>query len=404
MTYRQPQEPEAFKGRTVQKTLTALLADAPDDDNAGQIASQGFTFQEWYAVLLIAELLEKPDDFALGIEVKEDISILDSASAPTKVEFCQVKTNEQAVAWTLSELHAKGRKLKDGTHPPSILGKLYKRRHEFAGYPTKLRFVSNTSFKIKDGKVSINAHDYQLTSLSDGGRQIVAKALSEQLTLAEGDIELSDVRLHRSDLSLGHQHLFISGKLSDLARRQLLPFQVPQPVVAALMLASDVRNKGSNTSYAGTFDELRSKRLIARSDAMQTLTLLSNPPKTVADMFDEGVELLRKETDYDYEQVEEIQNERAAILLAVTNRTNAVTKWQLAALVECYKQIKGTDSPNKKKLSSFIIRVATEALAANPEAFTMASKPFLYALSLMVIRNGIEINVFAAAANSQSEA
>lgn len=388
----------------MQKSLTALLADTANDDNAGQVALQGFTFQEWYAVLLITELLEKPDDFALGIEVKEDISVLDSPSTPTKIEFCQVKTNEQTVAWTLSELHKRGKKLKDGTFPPSILGKLYKRRHEFSEYPSKLRFVSNTSFKIKDGKGdALNAHDYQLTSLSEGGKKIVANALANQLTLTEADIDLKDVRLHRSDLSLGQQHLFISGKLSDLARRQLIPFQVPQPVVAALMLVSDVRSKGSNTSYAATFEELRAKRLIARSDAITTLSLLSNPSKSIADIFDEGIELLRRDPDHDYGEVEEMQDERAAIMLALTDRTNALVKRQLITLNDCYKLVKISSSPDKKKLSSYIGRVANDALKTNSEAFPMVTKPFLHALTLMVIRNGIDINVFTTATDSQHE-
>lgn len=389
----------------MQKSLAALLADTANDDNAGQVASQGFTFQEWYAVLLITELLEKPGDFALGIEVKEDICVLDSPSIPTKIEFCQVKTNEQAVAWTLSELHKRGRKLKDGTFPPSILGKLYKRRHEFLGHPSKLRFVTNTSFKIKDSKAdAINSHDYQLTSLSEGGKSLVAKALANQLALSETEIDLRDVRLHRSDLSLGQQHLFISGKLSDLARRQLIPFQVPQPVVAALMLVSEVRSKGSNTSYAATFEELRAKRLFARNDAITTLSLLSNASKSISEIFDEGIELLCRDQEHDYGQVEEIKDQRAAVLLALTDRTNVLTKTQLMVLVDCYKLVKGSDSPDKKKFRTYIARVASDASAANPEAFTMVAKPLLQALTLMVIRNGIDINVFTAPAYSEFEA
>lgn len=395
---------EAYGGHMVQKSLTALLADTATDDNAGQIASQGFTFQEWYAVLLITELLELPDDFALGVEVKEDISVLDSASTPTKIEFCQVKTNEQAIAWTLKELHAKGRKLKDGSHPPSILGKLYKRRQEFLGHPTKLRFVSNTSFKIKDGKGdALTSHDYQLTSLTAAGKKVVGRALAEQLSLQEGDIDLTDVRLHRSDLSLGRQHLFISGKLSDLAHKQLIPFEVPQPVVAALMLASDVRSRGSNTSFAATFEELRKKRLISRSDALATLSNLSKPSKSVADIFDDGIELLRRDPEHDYGEVEEIQEQRASVLLALTDRTNSLTKRQVLTLLDCYKKVKNSSSPDKKKLSSYINRVASDARVENPDVFTMAEKPFLQALTLMVIRNGIDINVFTAAANSKSE-
>lgn len=385
------------------KSLTALLADTAKDDNSGQIASQGFTFQEWYAVLLITELLETADDFALGIEVKEDISVLDSPSDPTEVVFCQVKTNEQAVAWTLSELHKRGKKLKDGTYQPSVLGKLYKRRHEFSGHPTRLRFISNSGFKVKDGKDdAINTHDYHLTSLSATGRKVVAKALAEQLSLSESDIDLADVRLHRSDLPLGKQHLLVSGKLSELAQRQLLPFQVPQPVVAAYMLASEVRSKGSNTSFAATFEELRSKRLIARSDAMRTLTLLSQPSKTTADIFDEGIVLLQREPDHDYGEIEEIQEMRASVLLTLTDRTNALTKRKLIALMTAYELVKSSNALEKKKLSTYIKLVSAEAVKKDPEAFYMQPKPLLRALTLMVIRNGID-NVLIAETNPKSE-
>jgi hypothetical protein len=48
--------------------------------------------------------------------------------------------------------------------------------------------------------------------------------------------------------------------------------------------------------------------------------------------------------------------------------------------------------------------VANDALTTNPEAFPMVAKPFIHALALMVIRNGIDINVFTTATNSQPEA
>lgn len=181
------------KVKSAQTTLplTVLLADTPEDDNSGQIATQGFGYQEWYAVLLVTELLEKSDDFAVGLEVKEDVSVIDSATAPNKVEFCQVKTNEQAAAWVFAELHRKGRKLKDGTHPPSILGKLFNRRHQFAGHKTTLRFVSNSSFKVPHGGDTVNTHDYHLDNLSEESKKTLRQALSEQLSVASTDIELS---------------------------------------------------------------------------------------------------------------------------------------------------------------------------------------------------------------------
>ena len=386
------------------KSLIELLADTPEDDKSGQVAAQGFTYQEWYAVLLIAELLEKQDDFAVGIEVKEDIAVLDSAITPTSVEFCQVKTNEQVTAWTFDELHkASSKRLKDGTLPLSILGKLYKRRHQFSGAPTKLRFVTNTSIKLKESTRSVNLHDYRLESLAETAKKAVSTALAKQLELDAGTITLDKIRLHRSDLPLGQQHLFISGKLSDLAHRRKFEFKVSQPAIAATMLASEMRKRGSNTGFASTFEELKAKRLMTREDALQTLILVSEPPPGIDDIFKDVLSRLDAE-GYDFAMVDDIRMQKVALLSAMSDRTNALFKRQVTTLVDCYKLLKVERGPDTKKLGSFMEYLTAEALKKNKQDFVAAEMPFIHALSLMVIRNGIDVNLFTVAANSQPKA
>ena len=111
----------------VQDSLELVLRDRPIDEKNGVNATLGFTFQQWWAALSIAELLGDGDDFAVGVEVKEDVAILDSALSPTTVEFCQIKKHERNGVWVLKDLHKKGSKRKDGTHEHSILAKLYAR-------------------------------------------------------------------------------------------------------------------------------------------------------------------------------------------------------------------------------------------------------------------------------------
>ena len=91
------QRTSARRPENGQDSLDLVLRDRPIDEKNGVNASLGFTFQQWWAALSIAELLGSGDDFAVGVEVKEDIAILDSAQSPTKVEFCQVK-NMSAMA------------------------------------------------------------------------------------------------------------------------------------------------------------------------------------------------------------------------------------------------------------------------------------------------------------------
>lgn len=380
--------------------LASLLADNPEDDNSGQVAAQGFGYQEWYAVLLVTELLEGTSDFAVGLEVKEDIAVLDSPTTPTSVEFCQVKTNEQAVAWTLKELHRKGRKLKDGTYPPSILGKLYKRRHEFKGHPTTLRFVSNSSFKVSSGDNNVNAHNLHLPALAEKSKQEVCKSLSSQLSIPESDIDLAEVHLHRSNLPLAEQQFFISGKLSNLASNGNLPFKVPQPVVAATMLASEVKAKASNTGFCSTLDELKAARVFSRSDALRTLAVLSDPPKSLEDTFSEAVGRLDYER-HDYTVVQDIKSQLSRLLTAVADRTNILFRKQVQALTGCKDEIKSHAIPATRQLGTFMDAVAEKARSEYPQDFMTVDGPFLLALSLMVIHNGINIDVLTAAASPE---
>jgi len=385
--------------------LSSLLADAPGDDNSGQVAVQGFGYQEWYSVLRVTELLDNSNngnDFAVCLEVKEDVAVLDSSTNPTKVEFCQVKTNEQAVAWTLKELHRKGRKLKDGTYPPSILGKLYKRRHEFMGNQTTLRFVSNTSFKVSSGNVNVNAHDFHLPALSEQSKQELCKSLASQLAVAEADIDLNQFHLHRSNLPLADQHLIISGKLSELSSNGSLPFKVPQPGIAAVMLASEVRAKASNTNFCTTFEELKSARVISRTDVLRTLAVLSDPPKSLEDTFAEAVERLNSEK-YNFLGVQDIKRQLSRLLTSVADRTNILFRNQVLAITHSIEEVKSLDRGATTQLSTFLDAVVEKARNKYPSDFVTVDEPFLLALSLMVIHNGININVLTATAGSEPE-
>lgn len=127
--------------------LVDLLLDKPDDETKGADATIGFSYQQWWAALIAVEMLKSGENYALGMEIKEDVAILDSPTNPTRVEFCQIKKNEQAGAWALSDLHNKGAKLKKG-YEPSTLAKLYKRKIDFTGHEVSLKFVSNVGFKI----------------------------------------------------------------------------------------------------------------------------------------------------------------------------------------------------------------------------------------------------------------
>ena len=49
--------------------LELVLRDRPSDERSGSSATLGFSFQQWWAALVVAELLGTDGDFAVGIEV-----------------------------------------------------------------------------------------------------------------------------------------------------------------------------------------------------------------------------------------------------------------------------------------------------------------------------------------------
>lgn len=172
--------------------LDKLLADKPGDEKTGAHASKGFGFQQWWGALAVVEsLLAGKQDFAVGMEVKEDVVLLDSATSPTEVEFCQVKKNETAGGWNIKDLHRRGRKREDGSQDLSPLAKLYRRRRDFEGHPTRLRFVSNLSVKVAvSDSASSSMADLSLDDLSEKEKGALRKSLAAQLGVEESSVDL----------------------------------------------------------------------------------------------------------------------------------------------------------------------------------------------------------------------
>ena len=217
--------------------LVDLLLDKPDDETKGAEATIGFSYQQWWAALIAVEMLKGGENYALGMEIKEDVAILDSPTNPTRVEFCQIKKNEQAGAWALSDLHNKGAKLKKG-HEPSTLAKLYKRRIDFTGHAVSLKFVSNVGFKISAVGMPKKVHSVEarLKDLDSPDKELIVSAISSQLGIEKSVVLIDDIRLHRSNLPMAEQEIFVAGKISKLWEERALPFQIDQPTIAARFL------------------------------------------------------------------------------------------------------------------------------------------------------------------------
>lgn len=381
--------------------LELLLRDTPTDEKTGANATLGFTYQQWWGALAVVELLASNEDFAVGIEVKEDIALMDSAESPKMVEFCQIKKNEQTGGWKLKDLRTEGRLRKDRTRDISPLAKLYKRRREFSGHPTKLRFVSNVGVKVSlDEAEEVFSNGCQLSDLTVSQQNELREHLGKQLGIDPAGLDLDNFSVHRSDLPLGQQHIFLAGKLVELCESGKLPFNLTKPTVAARVLASVLQSKASNIGYAPNFTELK-KRLLSRSEALAALANVAGAKPQIGEILDAAIQRLDTET-HPFLAVKAIRDERVIVLAHAVDRTNDQLKQCVAVLATHLAKI--VAEPNGTRLGDLMEKLVKAASFANASALKGLKPGYVNAVALLVLNDGIKVDVLHIAADPEPEA
>lgn len=381
--------------------LASLLRDTLSDEKGGASATLGFSFQQWWAALRVVELLKGDTDFAVGMEVKEDVAVLDSPTTPTTVEFCQVKKSERSGLWSLAQLKAKGAKRKDGTNELSILGKLYSRKVEFSGHAVGLRFVSNVGFSLPEasGK-SVPTADTSLSTLPDEPASTLRSELAEQLGRTPADIDHGSLRVHRTNLPLGEQELFVGGLLSELSATGRLPFTLTQTTVAARVLAAEIQSKASMTAFARDFAELR-PRLVSRQDAIELLSKVSESKPTVQVALDDAIATLER-TNYPFVLLRDIKKERVRVCAHSSDRTNLEFRSVVLALAAAAVVIESAIG-HTATLGELMDETVEKARADAPRDLASISSSYLRAVALLVLNHALDINLQPAAPGAQSE-
>jgi phage pi2 protein 07 len=361
----------------------------------------GFTFQQWWAALSIVERLGGADDFAVGVEVKEDIAILNSAQSPTEVEFCQVKKHERDGVWVLKDLHKKGSKRKDGTHEHSILAKLYARRREFGAARAGLRFVSNIGVKLPDeaDRDSL-ATNTDLSALTAAQQQFVKQAISAQLGISEDDIDLAGVLVHKTNLPLGEPEIFVSGKLEQLSSTGKLPFQLSHTSVAARVLASEVQSRASSTTYARSFEDLK-LRIISKAQALDILANVAKSRAPLSEILEGATAELDRE-GHPFIERKDIKAQRVRVCADASDRTNMIFSAVANALQRARIPVEAAIGA-KATLGELMNEVVEEAWASSPADCNGLSLAYIRAVALLVLSDAIDLNVFTAPANPESK-
>ncbi len=193
--------------------LDKLIAN-PQREYGGPRASNRFAYQRDWTFCLLLKLHLGSDDYLVLCDYHDDLLVLNHSTAPTKVEFFQIKT-AATKRWTIAGLLAQ----KPGASGPlpSVLGKLYRHRLSFPAEVLTLNFVSNLYLSVElastppsDSRIQFVATDLDAKELAK-----VKAALRAELALGSDPILDAQMVFHVSSLSLQDHSTHAKGALVD---------------------------------------------------------------------------------------------------------------------------------------------------------------------------------------------
>ena len=191
--------------------LDSLHTKEPRERDGARTASR-FEFQANFSILKILDLHETGADYRAIFDHFDDLTILDSSSNPTQIEFYQIKGRSSG-SWTIKQL---AKQDKDKKPPRSIIGKMYKSASDFADKTKSITFVSNEPFKFTlssgtnsdENNVKIKASDLDNTEI-----QIIEAALDADFPSPRSPNCAGILLFERTNLPLQDQAIFVTGRL-----------------------------------------------------------------------------------------------------------------------------------------------------------------------------------------------
>lgn len=399
----------------LQQIASDLFRDFDGDEAGGRHAIRGFSFQVWHAVLETLRAHRKGDDYAVVLEWQQDVAILDSSTAPTKVRFVQLKKHETATHWKYAHLikapEKKGDEDGDGgssdagvTEPPppavpdsdaakkakpkkvkpkqSILAKLYAHRRRFTSLAqSRLEFASDAEFEVPDGAGKYVMHEsIELSALHHNVKVGLEASLRTQLGIdASEDVDFSDFALVTSDCPVSEPHKYLAGELAEMQMKSEFDLGGRGTLLAVLIIASYVNLRAGKRSYAKNFTELLS-RAVTRDDIAMYLAAANNQSTTAQDLLNEVITLLTIE-GAPYQVLKKMRREVVRACSEVTNRAGRVPV--IAAYLKALYEF-NTEYENIAKFSDILSAWFDDFQKLNLNEARDYSREYLYCLMSMI--------------------
>jgi Cap4 dsDNA endonuclease len=239
-------------------------------ETGGGHNQKGIEFQRNWALIRMFELeSEEQPDFLLLFEAVQDVAVLDSNLAPTKIDIYQIKKKDRS-EWSwgdLTNLHAL--KLGQPSRKPkpligvvsSPVGKLYAALRAFKSLTGTARFVSNAGcdLTMEDGTNAATSLPVAMANLPYHVRNLLTDSLSSLHTKGEPPPDLSKIYVERVDIPVDDCATYTVG----IAHAFLLARSPPHAGQARALvdtLLAKVGPLGAKTASCSTFEEMRVQR------------------------------------------------------------------------------------------------------------------------------------------------
>lgn len=195
----------------MQASLPQLLEVTPPRELSGSATAGRYQYQANYGILKLIELLESGNDFRIVFDLFDDVMVLDSATAPARVWFYQVKTKDPG-HWTSSDLC----KLVGAKAPRSIVSRMCDHLSRFGAAVAETCMVSNAPYRLQllDESHTSGSHARIMgPELNSKEIDKISSAVEEDDPSADVPAWLPKLAFIRTTLGVHDQDIFVIGRL-----------------------------------------------------------------------------------------------------------------------------------------------------------------------------------------------
>jgi hypothetical protein len=280
--------------------LIGLFNDKNLAEVGGGHNQKGVDFQRHWAVMRMFELdSEGEADFLFLFEALQDIAVLDSCSAPTRICLYQIKKKERK-EWGWADLTSLPKPTSANAAPSaksnrkkkpvalnlvqtSPIGKIYAAVNAIKITKSQGRFVSNAGcdLPLGNGGNAATSEPISLADLSTTHRTLLSDALQTMHKQGDDIPDLSRIYIERTNLPVEGMGPFLVGLAHDfLEKRSQRHAGQARALVDALL--AKVGPLGRKTNTCHTFDQMQKQRGFAKADFVSALAALQEVPDRLA--------------------------------------------------------------------------------------------------------------------------